>query len=193
MSDLIKAVELKVAAYSDLSAEEARNLYAAYVSRWTEVENARSQLAEVRAKLDCALEALDCISKYADPFATATIALNKIHGGPGRPSRPPDTDIPSAIGALKRILKKVPHKVGVYEAADMAVEFQLEAKVALAALTEKECAGPFVDAKDCPVHDPRQTAKEWDVCRCGARFHLKDSPSGVCPDCRDQTAKDDKV
>lgn len=26
----------------------------------------------------------------------------------------------------------------------------------------------------------------WDTCKCGAKFHLKDSPTGFCPDCRDR-------
>lgn len=60
-----------------------------------------------------------------------------------------------------------------------------------------ECAEPYhyyrADQKRGTCSCAALTEKEWDVCRCGARFHLKDSPSGVCPDCRDQTAKDDKV
>jgi len=63
--------------------------------------------------------------------------------------------VAKAVDALKRILKKSPHKVGVEEAADMACEFQLQATIALRALEplpeDNECSacmGFYV----CPTH-----------------------------------------
>ncbi len=55
--------------------------------------------------------------------------------------------------------------------------------------THSETEGLYC-SKLMPEDSPAESANDhWDVCKCGCRFHLKDSPTGLCPDCRDKPVK----